>query len=73
MGTRMDLDTALKFIGICIPFFLATVGALIHAAQRDFDAFRTKIIWIVVAGVPFVGFIIYFIFGARKGKKPGQQ
>ena len=68
----MDIDTALKFIGICIPFFLATVWAMVDAAQRDFGTLGAKLLWIAVAAVPFVGFIIYFVLGARRGKKPGQ-
>jgi uncharacterized membrane protein YhaH (DUF805 family) len=66
----MDLSMALKFVGICIPFLLATIWALVDCAQRDFADLRTKVIWMVVAGIPFIGFIIYLAFGLRKGKKP---
>ena len=68
----MDLSMALKFIGICIPFLLATVWALVDAAQRDFVDLRTKVIWMAVAAIPFVGFMVYLVFGLGKGKKPGQ-
>ena len=68
----LDTDTALKFIGICTPFFLATIWAIVDAAQRDFGTLRARVIWIVVAGIPFAGFIVYLIFGLRKGKKPGR-
>ncbi|MBI9084687.1 MAG: PLDc N-terminal domain-containing protein [Desulfobacterales bacterium] len=68
----MDWDTALKFIGICIPFFLATIWAMVDAAQRDFGSLRAKVIWMAVAAIPFAGFILYFALGMRKGKKPGQ-
>jgi hypothetical protein len=30
---------------------------------------RNKALWWLVASVPFVGFIVYLLFGMRKGKK----
>ena len=53
-----------------IPFLLATVWAIVDCAQRDFADLRTKVIWMVVAGIPFVGFLIYLAAGMRQGKKP---
>jgi len=50
------------------PFFVGTVWAVINAIQKEFELMAHKLIWIIVAGVPFVGFIIYFLFGARKGR-----
>ena len=29
-----------------------------------------KVVWGIVASIPFIGGIIYFIFGFRKGRKP---
>lgn len=69
----MDFNTALKFVGICIPFFLATVWAVVDAAQREFGSLGAKVAWMAVAAIPFVGFIIYFAAGLRRGKKPGQS
>ena len=65
----MDLKTAGTFILICIPFFLMTVWAIVHAAEKDFGSIREKAIWLFIAAIPFVGFIIYFSLGARKGKE----
>ena len=57
------------FLALCIPFFLATVWAIVDVAQKDFGTTGKKALWWVVASVPFVGFIVYLIFGFRKGKK----
>jgi uncharacterized membrane protein YhaH (DUF805 family) len=65
----MNLSTAQIIIGICIPFVLLTFWAIFDAAQRDFGAIEKKAIWILIAAVPFVGFIVYLIFGLRRGKK----
>ena len=65
----MDLYTAGIFILISIPFFLATVWAIVNAAQRDFGTLGKKVLWMLIAAIPFVGFIPYFLFGMRQGKK----
>ena len=57
------------FLALCIPFFIATVWAIIDVAQKDFGTVGKKALWWVIASVPFVGFIVYLIFGFRKGKK----
>ena len=65
----MDLKTILVFIALTVPFFLLTVWATVDALQRDFGTIGKKALWCLIAVIPFVGFIIYFLFGARKGKK----
>ena len=69
----MDLKTAGTFILVCIPFFLMSVWAIVNAAEKDFGSMRRKALWLAVAAIPFVGFIIYFPLGARQGKKPGDD
>ena len=66
----MDLKTLAVFLALCVPFFLMTVWAVVNAAEKDFGAIGTKVLWVVVASVPFVGFIFYFLLGARRGNKP---
>ena len=66
-----DLEPTLIFLAVCIPFFICTVWAVIDVAQKDFATSRNKALWWLVASVPFVGFILYLLFGMRKGKKPG--
>lgn len=57
------------FLVLCVPFFIATVWAIVDVAQKDFGTDGQKALWWVVASVPFVGFIIYLIIGFRKGRK----
>ncbi len=63
------MKTAIAFIGISIPFFLMTIWAIVDVAQKDFGTVKKKVIWGVIAAIPFIGFIVYLIFGFRKGKK----
>jgi hypothetical protein len=63
------LKTAIAFIGISIPFFLMTIWAIVDVALKDFGSVKKKALWGVIAFIPFIGFIIYLIFGFRKGKK----
>ena len=65
----MTIKTLLIILGLCVPFFLLTILALVDLAQREYDPPRKKVIWWVVASIPFVGFIPYLLFGLRQGKK----
>ena len=64
------METAIVFLGISIPFFLMTIWAIVDVAMKDFGTIKKKALWVVIASIPFIGFIIYLIFGFRKGKKP---
>lgn len=64
----MDLKTISTIIIIVIPFFLLTMLALVDASRKDFDTIGQKVFWMIIAFIPFVGFIIYLFFGFRKGK-----
>ncbi len=68
----MDFYTIKMVLGLSVPFMLATLWAVIHAAQKDFGSFREKILWMIVAALPFIGFIIYLLFGFRKSRKLGE-
>ncbi len=65
----MDLKSILVIIILTIPFVLLTILAVVNAAQKEFGTLGKKVFWMLVAAIPFIGFIIYFIFGFRKGKK----
>jgi hypothetical protein len=67
----MDFHTIKMILGLSVPFLLATLWAVIHAAQKEFCSLREKVLWMMIAAIPFIGFIIYLIFGFRKGKKLG--
>ena len=66
----MDLRIIGLILALCVPFFLLTVWAIVDVAQRDFGTLGKKALWWIIASIPFVGFIPYFIIGIRKGKKP---
>jgi uncharacterized membrane protein YhaH (DUF805 family) len=56
--------------GIFILFVLLTAWGVVDAALRDFGSTGKKALWIIVASIPFIGFLIYFAFGRRLGRKP---
>ena len=64
----------LKIVGIVIlltaPFFFLTIWAIVDCLQKDFGSMGKKVLWGIVAAVPFIGAPVYFIFGYRKGRKP---
>ena len=66
----MDLKTIGIIIGLTIPFVLLTILAIVNAAQKNFGTLGKKAFWMLIASIPFIGFIIYFAFGLRQGKKP---
>ena len=66
----MDLHTIAVVLGLTAPFLLGTLWATVNAAQKDFGTLGKKALWLFVAAIPFIGFIIYLIFGMRKGKMP---
>ncbi|MDI6688066.1 MAG: PLDc N-terminal domain-containing protein [Desulfobacterales bacterium] len=65
----MDLKTITVFLTLCVPFFLMSIWAIVDVALKDFGTIKNKVIWGAIAAIPFIGFIIYLIFGFRKGKK----
>lgn len=68
--TGMDWETARVWIKIGLIFFILTLLAVLDVARKDFGTLGKKAAWGVIALVPFIGWLIYFIFGFRKGKKP---
>ena len=63
------MRTILIIIGIFIAFILMTALAVVDAALKDFGTVGKKALWIIIASVPFIGFLIYFFFGSRMGRK----
>lgn len=66
----MDFHTIKTVLILAIPFLAGTIWAVVNAAQKEFGTMGQKTLWVIVAGIPFIGFIIYFLFGARKGRIP---
>lgn len=66
-----NLTTAIVFVTLCMPFLFISLWAIVDASGREFPTFNQKVVWMLVASVPFVGFVIYLIFGRWRGKKEG--
>jgi uncharacterized membrane protein YhaH (DUF805 family) len=66
------METVIAWIKIGFVFLILTLLAIIDVARKDFGAIQKKAIWGLVAVVPFIGWLIYLVFGFRKGKKPGR-
>ena len=65
----MDLKTLGTFLALVVPFFIGTIWAVVDSAQKDFGSLGRKAVWVAVSSVPFVGFIVYLLFGFRRGKR----
>lgn len=69
MWGRMDFKTLLVVAGLSLPFFGMTIWAIVNVGLKDFGSIRSKVLWAIVAAIPFIGFIIYLLFGFRKGQR----
>lgn len=66
---RIKLDTVTFFVGLGIVFYVITCLAMFDIAKKDFGKLAYKFMWGIIALIPFIGCIIYFVFGYRTGKK----
>ncbi len=57
-------------IGTGVTFFLLTCYAILDIARKDFDSIKQKALWGIITLTPFIGPILYFAIGYRKGKTP---
>jgi len=69
----LDTATIIFWIKIAFFFYILTILAVIDIARKDFGSTGKKALWACVALIPFIGWLIYLIFGFRKGHKPGPQ
>jgi len=46
-----------------------TMLALIDIIKKDFGSVKAKVLWHFVALIPLMGWLIYLIFGYKKGGK----
>jgi len=63
------MDTVTFVVAVGALFFLLTCWAIIDIAQKDFGSLAKQATWGFIALIPFIGCLIYFIFGYRKGTK----
>ncbi|WP_419657533.1 hypothetical protein Dvar_66800 [Desulfosarcina variabilis str. Montpellier] len=65
------MSTGMFVILTGVAFFLLTCLAILDIARKDFGSIQMKALWgFLVAMVPFLGVVVYFLIGARKGKRP---
>jgi len=67
------METVIAWIKIGFVFLILTLLAIIDVTRKDFGTIQKKAIWGLVAVVPFIGWLIYLVFGFREGKKPGRE
>ncbi len=65
----MSIKAFLIIAGLFFLFFILTTWAIMNVAQKDFGSTGKKVFWWIVASIPFIGFLIYLMFGFRKGGK----
>ena len=46
-----------------------TMLALIDIIKKDFGSAKAKLLWHFVALIPLIGWLIYLVFGFKKGEK----
>jgi len=46
-----------------------TMLSLIDIIKKDFGSAKAKVLWHFVALIPLIGWLIYLIFGFKKGQK----
>ncbi len=63
------MNTVTFFIVVGAFFYILTCWAIIDIALKDFSSLPVKAAWGLTAFIPFVGWIIYFVFGYRQGKR----
>jgi len=61
------------WITISFFFYALTILAIIDIIRKDFGTIGKKALWGIIALIPFIGWLIYLVFGFRKGKKPGDN
>ncbi|MDL1967868.1 MAG: PLD nuclease N-terminal domain-containing protein [Deltaproteobacteria bacterium] len=62
------MNTTTFFVGLGIVFYVITCLAIFDIAKKNFDKPAYKVMWAIIAFIPFIGCVIYFVFGFRKGK-----
>jgi bacteriorhodopsin len=64
------MSTIAFFIWVGIAFIAITWLAIFDIARKDFGTLGKKAMWAVIALVPFIGCLVYFAVGFRKGRVP---
>lgn len=65
----MTSAAIMMIIGAGVASYLLTCWALIDVAARDFGAIEKKAVWGIIAFIPFIGWLIYLLWGHKKGTR----
>ncbi|MFP4348598.1 MAG: PLDc N-terminal domain-containing protein [Thermodesulfobacteriota bacterium] len=63
------MNTVTIIVGLGLLFYILTCWAVIDIAYKDFSSLPVKAAWGFTALIPFIGVVIYLIFGYRKGAR----
>lgn len=69
----MGIKAAAAFVILCVPFILLTIWALVDISIKSFKTAKEKVIWYLIGLVPFIGWLIYLVFGFRRGIRPDRM
>ncbi|MDY6903992.1 MAG: PLDc N-terminal domain-containing protein [Thermodesulfobacteriota bacterium] len=59
--------SVLIIIGMGVVSYLLTCWAILDVALKNFGTIEKKAIWGIIAFIPFIGWVIYFLAGRQKG------
>ena len=62
-------QTVLYILLIFAASFLLTMLALRDIILKDFGSTKAKLIWHFIAIVPLIGWLVYLVFGFKKGRR----
>ncbi len=60
-------DTFIVVVALGVVFWGLTMLSLFNVVFKDFGSTHKKALWSFISLIPFVGWLIYFLFGANKG------
>lgn len=63
-------STVTFFIWVGIAFVALTWLAIFDIARKEFGSLGKKAMWAAIALIPFIGCLLYFAIGFRKGRVP---
>ncbi len=58
---------------IAVISYILTCWAIIDVALKQFGSIEKKALWGIVAFIPFIGWLFYFLWGRKKGSRSGRN
>ena len=63
------MSTGMIIVLTGVFFYLLTCIAILDIARKDFGGIHYQALWAFICMIPFIGVVIYLIFGFKKGQK----